>query len=164
MLRRLRDYFDNETVLEVDTPALSLAAPSDVQIESLEVSSVLTDASLYLHTSPEFCMKRLLASGYPDIYSICRVFRDGESGRYHQPEFTMVEWYRLDYNLNDIIADTLNAVAAALNNLGPGLGDVSSNFASVGTMAKSVSIAAMLLGRLEIFTLLVLFTPTFWHR
>jgi lysyl-tRNA synthetase class 2 len=116
MLRRLRDYFDNETVLEVDTPALSLAAPSDVQIESLEVSSVLTDASLYLHTSPEFCMKRLLASGYPDIYSICRVFRDGESGRYHQPEFTMVEWYRLDYSLNDIIADTLNAVAAALNN------------------------------------------------
>ncbi len=116
MLRRLRDYFDNETVLEVDTPALSLAAPSDVQIESLEVSSVLTDASLYLHTSPEFCMKRLLASGYPDIYSICRVFRDGESGRYHQPEFTMVEWYRLDYSLNDIIADTLNAVASALNN------------------------------------------------
>jgi lysyl-tRNA synthetase class 2 len=116
MLRRLRDYFDNETVLEVDTPALSLAAPSDVQIESLEVSSDLTDASLYLHTSPEFYMKRLLASGYPDIYSICRVFRDGESGRYHQPEFTMVEWYRLDYSLNDIITDTLNAVAAALNN------------------------------------------------
>jgi lysyl-tRNA synthetase class 2 len=59
-------------------------------------------------------MKRLLASGYPDIYSICRVFRDAEVGRGHQPEFTMVEWYRLSFDLGDIISDTIKAIATAL--------------------------------------------------
>jgi lysyl-tRNA synthetase class 2 len=115
MLRRLRDHFENSDVLEVDTPALSFAATSDVQIESLEVHSVLSNAPLYLHTSPEFCMKRLLASGFPDIYSICRVFRDGEVGRRHQPEFTMVEWYRLGFELKDIIEDALKTIASALD-------------------------------------------------
>jgi lysyl-tRNA synthetase class 2 len=114
MLRRLRDYFDRESVLEVDTPALSPTAVSDVHIESLTVSSCLTSTPLFLHTSPEFCMKRLLASGYPDIYSICRVFRDAEVGRRHQPEFTMVEWYRLGFGLGQIIADTIAAIATAL--------------------------------------------------
>jgi lysyl-tRNA synthetase class 2 len=115
MLQRLRAYFDVESVLEVDTPALGASAVSDVNIESLEVRSVLAEGSLYLHTSPEFCMKRLLASGYPDIYSICRVYRDGEVGRSHQPEFTMVEWYRLGFGLADIIADTQKAIAMALD-------------------------------------------------
>ncbi len=115
ILRRLRAHFDAESVLEVDTPALSCAAVSDVQIESLEVKSVLRDSPLFLHTSPEFHMKRLLAAGYPDIYSIARVFRDGEAGRQHQPEFTMVEWYRLDFGLSDIIADTLQVIAVALD-------------------------------------------------
>jgi len=115
MLRRLRAYFDTETVLEVDTPALARSAVSEVQIESLEVHSELTDAAMYLHTSPEFCMKRLLASGYPDIYSICRVYRDGEVGRRHQPEFTLLEWYRLGFGLREIIADTLTAIALALD-------------------------------------------------
>ncbi len=115
MLRRLRAYFDAESVLEVDTPALSATAISDVNIESLEVVSDLTEGSLYLHTSPEFCMKRLLASGYPDSYSICRVYRDGEVGRRHQPEFTMVEWYRLGFGLADIITNTLKTIAMALD-------------------------------------------------
>lgn len=120
ILRRLREYFDSESVIEVDTPALSFAAVSDVQIESLSVSSALSDVPLYLHTSPEFCMKRLLAAGYPDVYSICRVFRDGESGRHHQPEFTMVEWYRLGFQLSEIIADTIAAIAQALGDRAPG--------------------------------------------
>lgn len=60
-------------------------------------------------------MKRLLAAGYPDIYSICRVFRDGESGRRHQPEFTMIEWYRLDFELRVIVDDTLNLINASLD-------------------------------------------------
>jgi lysyl-tRNA synthetase class 2 len=115
ILRRLRAHFDAESVLEVDTPALSSAAISDVQIESLEVKTVLCDKPLFLHTSPEFHMKRLLAAGYPDIYSIARVFRDGEAGRQHQPEFTMVEWYRRDFSLSDIIADTLQVIAVALD-------------------------------------------------
>jgi lysyl-tRNA synthetase class 2 len=115
MLRRLRDHFENSATLEVTTPALSKAAASDVQIESLEVHSTLNDSPLFLHTSPEFCMKRLLASGYPDIYSICRVFRDGEVGRRHQPEFTMIEWYRLGYQLGAIVDDALATIAAALD-------------------------------------------------
>jgi len=115
MINRLRNYFSSETVLEVDTPALSQSAVSDIHIESLKVTGKLTGTPLYLHTSPEFCMKRLLAAGYPDIYSICRVFRDDELGRSHQPEFTMVEWYRLGFDLNGIIFDTLKAIATALD-------------------------------------------------
>ena len=115
MLRRIREYFESKSVLEVDTPALGVAAISDVQIESLEVSSALCDRTLYLHTSPEFMMKRLLAASWPDLYAICRVFRDGESGTRHQPEFTMLEWYRLGFDLDAIIGDTLSVVASALN-------------------------------------------------
>ncbi len=113
MLRRLRHYFETQSVLEVDTPALSRFAVSDVQIESLQVTSHLSGSPLYLQTSPEFFMKRLLAAGYPDIYSICRVFRDGEAGRRHQPEFTLAEWYRLGFQLDDIVDDTLHVIAAA---------------------------------------------------
>ncbi len=116
MKRRIRRYFESTHVLEVDTPALSPYAVSDPQIESLEVSSCqVSREPLYLHTSPEFYMKRLLAADYPDIYSMCRVFRDGESGRLHQPEFTMVEWYRLGMGLDEIVADTLGVIRAALD-------------------------------------------------
>lgn len=115
MLQRIRKYFEQARVLEVDTPALSPFAVSDTQLESLEIrQSVVSPQPLFLHTSPEFCMKRLLAAGYPDIYSICRVFRDGESGRQHQPEFTMLEWYRLGFELDDIVDDALRVVQAAL--------------------------------------------------
>ncbi len=114
--RRIRAYFEARHVLEVDTPVLSPYAVSDPQIESLEVTgSQVSDRPLYLHTSPEFCMKRLLADDYPDIYSLCRVFRDGESGRLHQPEFTMLEWYRRGMELDEIIADTIGVVRAALD-------------------------------------------------
>jgi lysyl-tRNA synthetase class 2 len=60
-------------------------------------------------------MKRLLCSGYPDIYEICKVFRDGEIGRYHQPEFTMIEWYRLDFGLRDIIRDALDLISCLID-------------------------------------------------
>ena len=121
MLRRIRGYFDARGLLEVDTPALSLAAVSDTQIESFAIADTkVSPAPLYLHTSPEFCMKRLHAAGYPDIYSICRVFRDGEAGRRHQPEFTMVEWYRLGFEFNAIIDDTLAVIEAALGERAPG--------------------------------------------
>ena len=116
MLRRIREHFAANDVLEVDTPALSPYAVSDTQIESLEVpESVVSRRPLFLHTSPEFCMKRLLAAGFPDIYSICRVFRDGESGQRHQPEFTMVEWYRLGFSLRTIIDDALSVIRTALD-------------------------------------------------
>lgn len=114
-MRRVRDYFEARAILEVDTPALSPYAVSDTQIESFEISkSLVSQRPLFLHTSPEFCMKRLLCAGYPDIFSICRVYRDGEYGRQHQPEFTMIEWYRLDLDLRGIIDDTLGLIHSAL--------------------------------------------------
>lgn len=114
MLRRVRAYFDVAKVLEVDTPALSSYASSDPQIESFEIStSAVARRPLFLHTSPEFCMKRLLCAGFPDIYSVSRVFRDGEAGRRHQPEFTMIEWYRRGFGLQAMIDDTVGMIHAA---------------------------------------------------
>ena len=119
-MRRVRTCFEEAGVLEVDTPAFSSAAVSDTQIESFEIAdSTVSKRPLFLHTSPEFCMKRLLADGYPDIFSICRVFRDGETGRRHQPEFTMIEWYRLGMNLGNIIDDTLQVIQHALDDRAP---------------------------------------------
>jgi lysyl-tRNA synthetase class 2 len=120
MLRRIRRQFASTDVLEVDTPALSACAVSDPQIESFEIASSQIDAGpLYLQTSPEFCMKRLLAADYPDIFSICRVFRDGELGKRHQPEFTMIEWYRRGFGLGEIIEDTLGIIRVALGPVAP---------------------------------------------
>jgi len=114
LLARARAYFSDQQVLAVDTPALSEFASTDPNIESCSVQ-LATGSRYFLHTSPEFCMKRLLADGYPDIYSICRVFRDGEIGQYHLPEFTMLEWYRLKFELGDIIADTTALIAACID-------------------------------------------------
>ena len=120
LLRRVRDTFDRAEVLEVDPPVLGRYAVSDPQIESLAIpESQVSTRPLYLHTSPEFCMKRLLAAGYPDIFSICRVFRDGEAGHRHQPEFTMVEWYRRDFDLQGIVEDTMQLIVEALGDAAP---------------------------------------------
>ena len=113
MLGRARRYFAGEDVLEVSTPALGLYAASDPNVDSLTACSS-SGARYFLHTSPESCMKPLLAAGYPDIYSIGPVFRDGELGRRHVPEFTMIEWYRLGFGLHAIIDDTVCLIAACL--------------------------------------------------
>ena len=120
MLERARSFFRSRGVLEVDTPALSRYTTSDPNIDSLRVAGP-GNATLYLQTSPESFMKRLLADGYPDIFAICRVFRDGESGRMHQPEFTMVEWYRHGFRLGAMIDETVAFIADALEQ--PGLAD-----------------------------------------
>jgi len=113
MLERARRFFRDRDVLEVDTPALGHCAASDPNIESLHVAGP-REAALYLQTSPESFMKRLLADGYPDIFGICRVFRGGEGGRLHQPEFTMVEWYRHDFGLSEMISETVAFIADLL--------------------------------------------------
>ncbi|MGH8502670.1 MAG: EF-P lysine aminoacylase EpmA [Gammaproteobacteria bacterium] len=92
VLTRIRAYFAARDVLEVETPALSQAAVTDPQLASFALPTPGGDR--YLHTSPEFAMKRLLAAGCGDIYQIARVFRAGEAGRYHNPEFSLLEWYR----------------------------------------------------------------------
>jgi lysyl-tRNA synthetase class 2 len=114
MLDRARRYFAAQDVLAVDTPALGYFASSDINIASIAAHTA-SGEKLYLQTSPEMYMKRLLASGYPDIYSICRVFRDGEAGKRHNPEFTMAEWYRLGFGLSQIISDTVGFIAACLD-------------------------------------------------
>lgn len=116
MLQRARAFFAERNILEVDTPILSRFAVSDPHIESIEVTLQLDPGKpWFLQTSPEYCMKRLLSAGYPDIYEICKVFRDAEAGRYHQPEFTMVEWYRLDFDLNDIMQDALEFITTLVD-------------------------------------------------
>jgi lysyl-tRNA synthetase class 2 len=98
MLAAAREFFAGRGVLEVETPILSSAAVSDPQIESLATRVAGMAARSYLCTSPEYAMKRLLAAGSGDIYQICKVFRDAERGRWHNPEFTLIEWYRLGYD------------------------------------------------------------------
>ena len=104
MLARIRAYFAAQDVLEVQTPVLSAAAVSDPQIESIAAAPT-RGRQLFLQTSPEYPMKRLLAAGFGDCYQVCPVFRDGESGRLHNPEFTMIEWYRLDFGMAEMQHD-----------------------------------------------------------
>jgi lysyl-tRNA synthetase class 2 len=115
LLRRLRAWFDGSGALEVETPVCSAAGVTDPAIESFRTApGVLDRRGRYLHTSPEFPMKRLLAAGSGPIYQICRVFRDGESGRRHNPEFTLLEWYRSGWDhhrLMDEMAELLCDVA-----------------------------------------------------
>ena len=94
LLRSIREFFYQNNTLEVDTPTLSMSTTPDPNIDSFITS--YHSKQYYLHTSPEFPMKRLLASGSGAIYQICKVFRHGEAGNHHNPEFTMLEWYQPD--------------------------------------------------------------------
>lgn len=112
MLRAARDYFAATHTLEVETPTLSSAAVTDVHLQS--IAAITCGKPAFLHTSPEYAMKRLLASGCGDIYQIARVYRDGESGRYHNPEFTMIEWYRIGIDHHALMTDVEQLIASLL--------------------------------------------------
>lgn len=94
ILQQLRDFFSVRQILEVETPLLSHATVTDPHIHSLKVFSDSTPDIFYLQTSPEYAMKRLLAAGSGAIYQITKSFRQDEIGRIHNPEFSMLEWYR----------------------------------------------------------------------
>jgi lysyl-tRNA synthetase class 2 len=91
--RQIRSFFNTRGYLEVDTPLLMPAASTDVHIESMQVGG--QGREMFLQSSPEFAMKRLLAAGSGSIFQICHAFRQAEQGRLHHPEFTLLEWYRV---------------------------------------------------------------------
>ena len=117
ILSAIRHYFYRQSVTEVETPMLSRFATVDPHIDSFVVDmgsvSPQQPNQRFLQTSPEFPMKRLLCAGSGDIYFLGRVFRKEEQGRRHNPEFTMLEWYRLDmdhHQLMDDVTRMLNTV------------------------------------------------------
>jgi len=120
LLGRAREFFAARAVLEVDTPLVVNAAVSEVHIHSASVQLGAQSAAgagsgprLFLHTSPEYAMKRLLAAGSGDIYQICHVVRAMESGRLHNPEFTLIEWYRIGFSLGQLM-DEVEALVRTL--------------------------------------------------
>lgn len=107
LLANVRRFFSVRNVLEVNTPILSSAAPTALYLDSFSTRFEAGSDSkvLYLHTSPEFAMKRLLAAGSGAIYQIATVFRNGELGRQHAPEFSMLEWYRPGFSLTELMTE-----------------------------------------------------------
>lgn len=108
--KQIRQFFQDRNVLEVETPVLSQASIPDPNIHSLTTtidSAPFGKATtFYLQTSPEFHMKRLLAEGAGCIFQISKAFRNGEAGHHHNPEFSMLEWYRVGYQLDDLMEET----------------------------------------------------------
>jgi lysyl-tRNA synthetase class 2 len=121
ILERTRAFFAERDVVEVETPALSKAATTDPALISLRTDVAALGGRRYFHTSPEHAMKRLLAAGSGDIYQIARVYRDGELGRWHQPEFTLLEWYRVGCDEFELMNEVFALLQCVLNERFPAL-------------------------------------------
>ena len=111
LLQRLRQFMSDRDILEVETPLLSDSAACDPQLASVAT----VEPAAYLRTSPEFPLKRLLAAGTGDCYELGRVFRGAESGRWHNPEFTLLEWYRLGWDHHRLMDEVAALVQRAGN-------------------------------------------------
>lgn len=101
ILQKTRIFFIERGYLEIDTPSLIPAPAPEAHIDAIAAGS------LYLQTSPELCMKRLLAAGYPKLFQICHCWRDKERGSRHLPEFTILEWYRSGVDYNDLMVEAV---------------------------------------------------------
>lgn len=122
LLAGTRAFFAGRGLLEVETPALCSAPVTDVHLESLAVARPGGGTLGFLHTSPELAMKRLLAAGVGDCWQLARVFRGAERGRRHNPEFSLLEWYRVGWTVEALMAEVADLVAhlaSGLRALGP---------------------------------------------
>lgn len=124
IIKQIRAFFDKRYVLEVETPLMSHSTVTDINltpfVTAFMPSKTAKTTPLYLITSPEYHMKRLLANGSGSIYQICRCFRNEDQGRYHNPEFTMLEWYRTGYDMMQLI-DEVDQLLQALLHCRPAL-------------------------------------------
>lgn len=109
LLNCIRQFFQCRDVLEVETPLLGRSTATDPKLVSFESSLHFPGANhqetLFLQTSPEYAMKRLVAAGSGSIFQICKAFRNGETGKKHNPEFTMLEWYRVGFTHCDLMEE-----------------------------------------------------------
>ncbi|HAS61343.1 MAG TPA: elongation factor P lysine(34) lysyltransferase [Vibrio sp.] len=119
LLSQIRDFFSQRNVLEVDTPAMSHATVTDIHLHTFQTDFIgpgyANGSKLFLMTSPEFHMKRLLAAGSGCIYQINKAFRNEENGRYHNPEFTMLEWYRVGFDHHNLMDEMDTLLQLTLN-------------------------------------------------
>lgn len=116
LLAQVRAFFLQRDVVEVETPLLGLHTVTEPNIESFNMQAEAN--TRWLQTSPEYAMKRLLAAGAGDIYQICKSFRVKESGANHNPEFTLVEWYRREFTLQQIMQETIELICSLLFGVG----------------------------------------------
>ncbi|MFT5485993.1 MAG: lysyl-tRNA synthetase class 2 [Paracoccaceae bacterium] len=133
MVKTMREFFDKRGYVEVDTPALQISPGMEPHLTAFETSLAEPTGErrpVYLHTSPEFAMKKLLAAGMQRIFQVARVFRDGERSARHHPEFTMLEWYQTGAGWRDIAEEAATFVSAIC---GPVVqrGDVSCDLAQL---------------------------------
>jgi lysyl-tRNA synthetase class 2 len=114
MIRAIRRFFEDHDYLEVETPYLVSESAPEIHIDAVKVGS------RYLHTSPELCMKRLLCKGHKKIFQISKCFRAGERGRLHLPEFTLLEWYRVDVDYEALMQECEAMILRVSHDLGTG--------------------------------------------
>ena len=110
LVARIRHFFDQRGVIEVSTPCMTASGVTDVNIDSIELSH-----GGFLRTSPEYWHKRLLAAGFGDLYELGPVFRAGEAGRFHQPEFTLLEWYRVGWSWQRLADEVVTLIQHCLH-------------------------------------------------
>ncbi len=103
----VRCFFNERDVIEVETPALSLHSVTDPYLKAFSTVDPISGKTYYLQTSPEYAMKRLLCAGMPSIFYLGKAYRAEEKGHLHNAEFTMLEWYRLDFSMQDLIDEVM---------------------------------------------------------
>ena len=123
LIKAVRAYFDDRGFMEVETPILQVSPVMDTHIHAMKTDirgvDLQYEKTRYLHTSPEFAMKKLLVAGVPKIYQVCHVFRDAEGSRLHSPEFTMLEWYRAsERGYLDMMEDCIGLLGHCARELG----------------------------------------------